>query len=231
MLIRKYGITLKRLKEDDIELLRVKRNSEAIRQTMYYRSTITPEMQREWFESINNKYNGYFIIIYHYKKIGVIHGKNIDFDKRTCEGGIFIWDMDYLNTTIPSLASIILNDWTFYYIKFNSVFAKVLSDNKTALTYNKMIGYEPCKPRNDDKGVQWLELKSATYIEKMEILRSRLTGFTGDTEPLKMEEADASDDLGKEVKLFYEGLPEDIQIKADLLLGTARRKISLNLPC
>src|ERR1017187_6809502 len=112
MLIRKYGITLKRLKEEDIELVREMRNSAAIRSTMAYREQITPEMQKKWFESINNKFNGYFMIIHEGTKIGLINGKNIDFEKRTCEGGIFLWDENYKDTIIPALASIIMNDWT-----------------------------------------------------------------------------------------------------------------------
>jgi UDP-4-amino-4,6-dideoxy-N-acetyl-beta-L-altrosamine N-acetyltransferase len=161
MLIRKYGITLKRLKEEDIELVREMRNSTAISSTMAYREQITPEMQKKWFTSINNKYNGYFIIIYEGKKIGLINGKNIDFEKRTCEGGVFIWDENYKDSIIPALASIMMNDWTFLIINFNAIYAKVLQENVSAMTYDKLMGYEKCQPLTDEKGVQ-----SKTIAEK-----------------------------------------------------------------
>lgn len=222
MIIRKYGLVLERLKEKDIELLRQKRNSESIRQAMYYTEEITPEMQKKWFESINNKYNGYFIISYKGQKIGLIHGKNVDFDKRTCEGGIFIWEKEYLNSEVPSLASIIMNDWTFVLGNFRAIYAKVLKANKVALTYNKQLGYEPCEPQNDDKDVQWLRLTKENYLKWVEPIRKNMARTTHDEKPLQLEDLDASDDLGKEVELFYKGLPADIQAMADTLIERAR---------
>ena len=78
MKFRKYGITLTRLREDDIELVRKWRNSPGIQQYMEYREFITEEMQKKWFESINNLQNFYFIIEYENKKIGLINTSNID---------------------------------------------------------------------------------------------------------------------------------------------------------
>jgi len=121
MIVRKYGITLRRLKEEDIELVRQMRNLVAIRNKMFFQETITPEMQIKWFNSINNKNNGYFIIEVEGKKIGLIHGKNLDFEKRTCEGGIFIWDENHIGGFGPSLASVIMNYWTGYRINFNAI--------------------------------------------------------------------------------------------------------------
>ena len=222
MIVRKYGITLRRLKEKDIELLRQKRNSTAIRNTMYYREEITPGMQKQWFDSINNKFNGYFIIEVEGKKIGLIHGKNLDFEKRTCEGGIFIWDENYIGGLIPSLASVIMNDWTFYMINFKASYAKIMLDNSTAISYNKLMGYRPCEPQNNDKGVQWMILTKENYEKHIKLLRKGIKELTGDGEILKLEDGDASDDLGEEIDLFYKNLPPDIQEKADKLLKWAR---------
>jgi len=224
MIVRKYGITLRRLKEGDIELVREKRNSTTIQNTMFYREQITPEMQKKWFDSINNKNNGYFIIEHERKKIGLIHGKNIDFKKRTCEGGIFIWDEKYIGGIIPSLASVMMNDWTFYMINFNAIYAKIMLNNLVAISYNKLIGYKPCEAQNDDEGVQWMILTKENYIRHMNLLRKGIKDITGDGEVLKLEDGDASDDLGKEIDLFYKDLPPDIQEKGDMLLKWAREK-------
>lgn len=226
MIVRKYRITLRRLKEEDIELVRQMRNSEAIRNTMHYRKEITTEMQKKWFESINNKNNGYFIIEYDGKKIGLINGKNIDFEKRTCEGGIFIWDKEYIGGIVPSLASVIMNDWTFYMINFKAIYAKIMENNAIAVNYNKMMGYVLCEPLNEEKGVKWMVLTKENYVKHMRFLRKRIKELTGDGEILKLEDGDASDDLGKEIDLFYKGLPPDIQEKGDTLLKWAREKIN-----
>lgn len=224
MIIHKYGITLTRLKETDIELVRQMRNSTSIRNTMYYREEITPEMQKKWFDSINKKNNGYFVIEVDNKKIGLIFGKNIDFEKRTCEGGIFIWDKEYIGGLIPSLASVIMNDMSFYMMNFNAVYAKVMLDNGTAISYNKLIGYHFCEPQNSDKGVQWMVLTKESYERHMKLLRKGIQDLTGDGEILKLEDGDAFDDLGPEINLFYKGLPADIQEKADKMLKRAGEK-------
>ena len=57
MIIRKYGISLERLTEEDIELVRQHRNSEFIRKRMFYQKMITEEEQKKWFQSINNDFN------------------------------------------------------------------------------------------------------------------------------------------------------------------------------
>jgi RimJ/RimL family protein N-acetyltransferase len=219
MIIRKYGVTLKRLKADDIELVRQMRNSEGISRTMHYRGYISPEMQVNWFHSINNKNNGYYIISHEGKKIGLIHGKNVDFETRTCEGGIFIWEPSYIGSIIPSLASVIMNDWTFYLINFKAIYAKVLEGNQTALNYNMLMGYKLCEPINNDMGVQWLVLTKERYFERMKSFRKNITHYTKDAELLSLNDLDASDESAEEIELFYKNLPPDIQEKADIVLA------------
>ena len=223
MIIRKYGLVLKRIKEEDIELIRQMRNSEAIRRTMFFQEEITPEMQKKWFESVNNRYNGYYIISYNGKQIGLIQGKNVDFEKRTCEGGIFIWDGEYLNSIVSAFASIIMNDWTFYLGNFKAIYAKVLKGNKIALAYNKLQGYEPCEPLNDDTGVEWLILTKENYTKRIEVIRKNMAQFIHDDKPLQLADLDASDDLGEEIELFYKNLPPDLQALADELIARAKK--------
>ncbi len=71
MIIKKYGITLERLTEADIELVRQHRNSELIRRRMFYQNQITEEEQKKWFAKINNDLNYYFLILHKGKKIGL----------------------------------------------------------------------------------------------------------------------------------------------------------------
>jgi RimJ/RimL family protein N-acetyltransferase len=215
MIFRKYGIVITRLKEKDIELVRQMRNSPEIQNKMHYREYITPEMQKKWFLSINNKWNGYFIIEYAGKKIGLIHGKNNDFDKRISEGGIFIWDKGYIRTIIPALASIILADYTFLVTRFNATYGKVLVSNKQTLEYNKLMGYIPCEPLNNDTGVQWMVLTWENYFNKMKLLRKGIKVITGDGEPVAASDIDYSDESPEEMNLLYSGLPSDIQKHVD----------------
>jgi len=69
----KYGITLSRIKEEDIELVRYWRNKPDIKNTMIYRKYISKQQQKKWFASINNNNNYYYLIIYNNEKIGLIY--------------------------------------------------------------------------------------------------------------------------------------------------------------
>lgn len=223
MIIRKYGITISRLKEKDIELVRRMRNTPEIQQQMYYRKRISPAMQRKWFKSINNKENGYFIIEHQGKKIGLIHGKDNDYEKRTSEGGIFIWDKGYIGTAIPALASIIMDDYTFLIESFNATYAKVLEGNKAVIEYNKLMGYMPCSPLNNDKGVMWMVLTRENYLKRMRLLRKAVEKITGDGEPISTKNFDFSDDTPEDMRNLYSGLPPDIQKPIDDWVAAHRR--------
>jgi RimJ/RimL family protein N-acetyltransferase len=140
--IFKYGIRLSRLKEEDIELVRQWRNSPAIKQFMEYREHITPGMQKEWFRSVNNFNNFYFIIHFEGKKIGLINTSNADWKELTSDGGIFIWEESYYDTFVPVWASLCLLETTFFVFNARKSFIKTLNDNPRAIKLNTHLGYE-----------------------------------------------------------------------------------------
>lgn len=144
MKICKYGITLSRLRAEDIEFVREKRNSEEVRRFMEFRDEITPEMQQKWFESINNFENFYYIVEYKGVKIGLLNDKNMDWEARTSESGLFLWDETYINTIVPVLASLCLLEVGFYYLDWNTSNIKVLRDNPKAIEYVNSLGYALC---------------------------------------------------------------------------------------
>jgi UDP-4-amino-4,6-dideoxy-N-acetyl-beta-L-altrosamine N-acetyltransferase len=144
MKLRKYGLTLSRLTQDEIEFVRLKRNSEEVRRYMEFRDEITPEMQQQWFNRINNFDNFYYIIEYNDRKIGLINDKNMDWQARTSESGLFFWDQEYINTFYPVLASLVLLDVGFYYLDWHKSFIHVMQDNPKAMDYVHQIGYKRC---------------------------------------------------------------------------------------
>ncbi|MBL4668534.1 MAG: GNAT family N-acetyltransferase [Flavobacteriales bacterium] len=92
MIIEQYGIKLRRITESDIELIRYWRNHSDIREYMAFKKHITEKMQKEWFKSVNNKLNYYYIIESKGKDIGVINSKKINLKKMYGEGGVFVWE-------------------------------------------------------------------------------------------------------------------------------------------
>jgi UDP-4-amino-4,6-dideoxy-N-acetyl-beta-L-altrosamine N-acetyltransferase len=141
MRISKYGITLIRLTEDDLELLRTKRNSAEVNAYMEYREYITQEMQTAWYSTINNSNNFYYIIEYKSEKIGLVNDKNIDWEHKISEGGLFIWDARYVNSIVPLLVSYLVIEIAFYVLGWDKSFIKVLRSNKRAVDFNSSLGF------------------------------------------------------------------------------------------
>ena len=204
MIIKKYGIELHRLEHKDIELVRQMRNKESIRSKMFYQEVITEEMQEKWFKSIDNMYNYFFVIVYDGEKIGLINGKDVDFEARTCEGGIFIWDEKYWFTGIPVQASICLIELTFNIALLRKVYAHIREDNTISLYYNKLLGYEQVTSQGENTHV----LTAENYSNKAEKIKN-LVMKQSKEKPLTMEDI-TFPDIDEKLYL-YKDLPEDVK--------------------
>lgn len=137
-----YGVTLRRLTHDKIEMLRQWRNDPKIQQYMIYREYITPEMQEEWFEKINDDHNFYFIIEYEGREVGMINIKDVDYEKKTGEPGQFIYDDSLWNSDVGMRASLCFNDFVWNTLGLDSTYCHVLASNKRALQFNLLLGAE-----------------------------------------------------------------------------------------
>ena len=166
----KYGIDLIRLTEKDIELVRKWRNSPQIQQFMEYREEITTEMQKSWFDSINNINNFYFIIHFEGQKIGLINTSNIDWDKISSDGGIFLWEEKYYETFVPVWASLIELETTFLVFNATKSYIKTLKDNPRAIGLNRHLGYELMDGQEEAYNQQY-QLTRDNFIKKSKKIR------------------------------------------------------------
>lgn len=206
MRIIKYGLTLRRIEESDIELIRTWRNSEAVRNNMLYREYITPEMQKKWFDSVNNYKNSYYIIEYNDEKIGLINEKNIDFELMSVESGIFLFGEKHLGSLIPVLASFILIEVGYYLMNGNMSFVQVKKDNPKAMEYNEKIGYFIYEEKED----HYIMAINKDSFEKATVkLRKAITNLYGN-ENMKfiIEPVDFKNGMGEYAMNVLDSLPE-----------------------
>jgi len=145
MKLFKYGITLERLKQEDIELVRRWRNSDPVRLNMEYRDIISPEQQIAWFKSVDNLQNNYLMIHYKGEKIGLLNDKNVNWDDRTSESGLFLGRTEFYATFVPYLVSVAGIEATFYFLNWKKQFAHILRSNSNAIRYNTQLGYRLCE--------------------------------------------------------------------------------------
>lgn len=173
MIISAYGIILAKLTDEDIELVRCWRNSDHVRCNMKFQDIISAEMQLNWFENLNDNCNYYFVIKENGKKIGVVNLKDIDWEKKEAEAGIFIGEENYLNTLTPILATISVMEFAFEKLKLTSLKAKIASGNLKATLFNKSIGYlkNEIQP---DKDFSYYSTNEKLFKQAIQNIRSTL---------------------------------------------------------
>lgn len=140
--LERHGVVLRQIGPDDIQQVRVWRNSPDVARYMAYREEITPEMQRKWFEGVQVRGDLVFIICEAGQDIGVIDIKYIDLQAGEAEGGIFMAGGAHCNSTTPFRASLCTTDFAFEVLRLDRLRAHILDDNPRAIRFNKMLGYE-----------------------------------------------------------------------------------------
>ncbi len=177
----RYGLTFHFLKEEDIEMVRQWRNDPVVANNYEFRDHITPEMQKEWFKSINNIYNLYTVIAYQGEKIGVINIKNINWDIRVCEGGIFLPDPKYHQTFVPAVISYITTEIIFNVFEWNLGQAHVLKENKSVQAFVKMLGYE-LQPGQEEVNNQLYQITRESFEKRAPRIRKAVAALSGNEE-------------------------------------------------
>ncbi len=173
MIIKKYDIELIRLTNDKIELVRKWRNEPKIKKHMFFDGEITKNMQQKWFTSIDNISNHYFLIHYKNEAVGLIHLSDLDFEKKDCFSGLFIYEDSFIGTDIPVRASLCLLDYFFETEWVYTVFAKTKVDNLVALNYNQSLGFEIAGDTENGKGYL-MRLTKEDYEQKTASLKKAI---------------------------------------------------------
>ncbi|HOP12566.1 hypothetical protein [Lentimicrobium sp.] len=179
MKLFKYGITLERLKETDIELVRQWRNSDPVRLNMAYREIISPEQQLQWFRSVDNLENNYLLIYYKGEKIGLLNDKNVDWEARTSESGLFLGRTEFYSTFVPYLVSVAGIETTFYFLNWNKQYAHILRGNTRAISYNAQLGYRLCPDQEEAENQQY-ELTREGFELKAGRIKKAVRQLAGD---------------------------------------------------
>jgi len=162
MVIRKYGLEIREVEREDLELIRQYRNTESIKKRMIYKDQISRAQHLEWFKGIQSINHFYFLIYKDDSAIGLINGKNINYEKGSSEGGIFVWNEDR-NYEVSITASIILNDFNFFVNNFKINYAQVLKSNKKAIAYNEFMGYVISEKIHENPNVIWMSQTKENY--------------------------------------------------------------------
>lgn len=214
MTIRKYGLVLQRIRTEHIEMIRGWRNDPKIKKHMFFQAMITPEMQQEWFESINNDQNYYFVIYLDNLPCGLISISSIDFDNKNAFAGLFIYDDKYLGTDVPVRASLSILDVFFGFTNIESIYAKVRGSNIVAHGYNTSLGFKRIKKIELGQGYEYC-LKKENYYQTTNLLHRATHKLYGDKTTLEFDKDNAVEvalKMSFEISLSSNGRPVGLEV-------------------
>jgi len=143
------GINLIPLNLSHLELVRNWRNDSLIASFMEYQEYITREGQQQWYETLQNIENYYFIIETNNVQIGLIHLNKVDEISKTAHVGLFIGEKKYRGTGLALAASVLILSFAFETLDLDKVFAKVNNENKEVIEYNQLLGFAYEAKMND----------------------------------------------------------------------------------
>jgi UDP-4-amino-4,6-dideoxy-N-acetyl-beta-L-altrosamine N-acetyltransferase len=152
-IIRGYGLTLRQLQHEDIEMVRLWRNDPKVSSFMAFREHISKEQQEAWFKSVDNENNHFFIIEASSGPVGMCELKKIDPKQMTAEGGIFFHDEQVRNSPQCVAAVVLLSEYGFERLGLRQIYAQILDENVRAIRFNKCMGYELLRKGEAGKSV------------------------------------------------------------------------------
>lgn len=141
-----YGIELRPVRHDDIELLRQWRNSDRVREQMHDQSIISSEQQEAWFLAIQHRFHeAYWVVYCQGVPTGMlcIKGK----EKLGSESEV---DVGMYTGTPPSpvkhsllgfAMALMQMSIVFDTLALGSISMEVKASNENALKFNRLLGY------------------------------------------------------------------------------------------
>ena len=193
MKITRYGVTLERLQQEQTELVRQWRNDQKISRFMFYKGEITKDMQQEWYDSIDNEQNFFFLIHLKNIPVGLINISSIDWENKTAYTGLYIYDDKFLATDTPVMASLAMLDVFFLLFDIQSVYAKVKGNNKAAHNYNSSLGFSRTKKIEYGLGYEYM-LQKEIYLLETKQLRNAAIRLKGNETKIELTPATKIDE-------------------------------------
>lgn len=139
MTLKGFDIALHPLVKEDIEMVRMWRNSDVVRPYALHQEIISQEQQNVWFESLQHKRDEYFVILVLNVPIGLIWFND---KEGVIETGFYLYETLYQNSLTPYKIVSLFHDYLFHQKQFSTITCKIMPDNKRAIRFNLSLGYQ-----------------------------------------------------------------------------------------
>jgi UDP-4-amino-4,6-dideoxy-N-acetyl-beta-L-altrosamine N-acetyltransferase len=133
-------ITLRNIKESDLENLRRWRTSPEVTKYLFTDQAITEEEQQVWYREIKDSM--YWIINFKDVEIGYASLNEIDTKNRTADPGVYIGELEYRGIGLGSGILRKIENYAFETLGMHKLHGKVLSENYPALKIYSKNGWQ-----------------------------------------------------------------------------------------
>ena len=161
-------LSVRPLREEDLNKVRIWRNSDHVRKEMIFQEIISHTDQLEWWARTREAEEEHFIYSCDGEDVGLLSMKPRD-EERTFEAGIFCGEERFLGHFVNFSALIWLYDYAFLAREMLTAYGQVRAENQRALRINTFLGF--AKHSEETSGIFLLKLEKARYIKRMEKFR------------------------------------------------------------
>lgn len=135
--------TLRRFSDDDLEPVRLWRNSPDISGSMYGEHTITEAEHRSWFENLRvDDTKSYWIVESDRKAVGVAYIYDIDAKNHNASWGFYLGEKKARRSGVGYYAEIFMLYFAFEHLKLNKLICEVLAGNDVVWKMHEKIGFK-----------------------------------------------------------------------------------------
>lgn len=154
---------VRKIGEQDTQLVRFWRNLNSVRETMIETDPIPPEGHEAWISGLNEELDHFFIYSLGRFDVGVVSVRRDTRLSEYFEGGIFSGNPDFEGHWVHIWALLKVYNFAFGELGLGFGRARVKSSNHRALRMNQAIGYLP--ENQGDSDVTHLTLPKERFYE------------------------------------------------------------------
>lgn len=144
MRIDSQSIFLTNITYDDTADIVRWRNQKFVQENFIYQKNFTPEIHNKWMQTMVESGQVIQFIIWERisnKKIGSVYLRDIDYQNKKAEFGIFIGEKDYLGKGYGKIATRLIISYAFEKLNLNKIFLRLLTHNKRAFKCYSDCGF------------------------------------------------------------------------------------------
>lgn len=176
-------IKLKKLTEDDIEIVRNWRNSKEVSSYMYTENHISKDQQIKWFKGLDDNKSRYWIIEFEGKKLGLASITDINLVLQSCYWAFYLGDTSVRGAGIGAKVEYNVLYYVFETLDLNKLRCEVFVTNDKVIKMHEKFGFrreayyrEHCIKGDEKLDVVGLALLKTEWNQLKNQLKSKTYG-------------------------------------------------------